>query len=306
MPPFDTPPRTALSGWLGTRIVEHLRELGLEPGAHITEQGLADHFGVSRTPIRGALAKLVESGVVSREPNRGFFLTTPASALGPAKVASQKEDRLYYRIAEDRLKGRIPQQVTEAQLAERYRVARKRVAAALSRMASEGWLERMPWQRWAFQPMLDSIKGYEDGYAFRTLIEPGALRQPGYHLPLETIKRLREVQADFLHNNARYTDAEAFEIGNSFHETLVGGSGNSFLLDSLRRVNSVRRLFEYRAKRDRSYLDQQYREHLALLDLIEAGKLERAAGLMEKHLGGARKMKARLVSQPRLNPKEKS
>ena len=65
-----------------------------------------------------------------------------------------------------------------------------------------------------------------------------------------------------------------------------------------RLIDALRRLFEYRAKRDRSYLDGQYREHIALLALIEAGKLEQAARLMEKHLGGARKMKARLVSQP--------
>jgi DNA-binding GntR family transcriptional regulator len=293
-----------LSGWLATRIVQHLRDQNLEPGSHIAEQPLADHFQVSRTPVRMALAGLAESGLVAREPNRGFFTLQPSASLTRSDVAAPaQDDKLYYRIAEDRLQGRIPQQVSEAELATRYRVGRPKVTAALSRMANEGWLERMPWQRWAFQPMLDSVKGYEDGYRFRGLIEPGALRQPGYRLSPEVIARLREVQLDFLESNARYTDAQAFEIGSTFHETLVAGAGNAFLLDSLKRVNALRRLFEYRAKRDRSYLDQQYREHIALLDLIEAGKLEKAAQLMEKHLGGAGKMKARLVSQPQSRPR---
>lgn len=300
MPPFDAPPRRAdLSTWLPARIVERLRELALEPGTHIGEQGLADHFQVSRTPIRAALAALVDSGVVAREPNRGFFLAQPPSGLAGAEVAAPKDDKLYYRIAEDRLAGKISQQVTESELAGRYKVARKRIAGTLARMADEGWVERRPWQRWAFAPMLDSVKGYADGYRYRALIEPAALRQPDYHLPPETLQRLRDAQHDFLENNAKYSDAQAFELGSNFHEALVGGSGNAFLIDGLRRVNSVRRLFEYRAKRDRASILGQYREHIAMLDAIEKGQLERAAKLMEKHLVGAGKMKARLVSQPK-------
>jgi DNA-binding GntR family transcriptional regulator len=298
LPLIHGPRSTRGAVWLATRIVEHLKSQGLAPGTHITEQALADRFSVSRTPVREALATLVESGVVERERNRGFFLARPSAELAGNEAGSAAEDTLYYRIAEDRLNGRIPQKVTEAQLVRRYRATRRRVAAVLSRMSHEGWLVRLPHQGWAFEPMLDSVKGYEDGYRFRAVIEPAALRQPGYHLAPEVIRRLREVQAEFLADNARYSDSQAFDIGASFHEAIVGGSKNTFLLDSLRRVNAVRRLFEYRAKRDRSYLAGQYREHIELLQLIEAGKLELAARLMERHLGGARKMKARLISQP--------
>ena len=291
-----------LTDWLAARIVEHVRDQALEPGAHLTEQALANRFNVSRTPVRKALVTLARSGAVAQEPNRGFFVAQPPAALLAPSIAVEDDDKLYYRIAEDRLNGRIPQRVTEAELVRRYKVSRKRIAATLTRMGQEGWLERLPGHGWAFAPMLDSVKGYEDGYRFRAVIEPAALRQPGYHLPKETVQRLRESQRDFLEHNERYTDAQAFDLGSGFHETLVGGSGNTFLLDALRRVNSVRRLFEYRAKRDRASILGQYREHMAMLDLVEAGKLERAAKLMEKHLIGAGKMKARLVSQPK--PKE--
>jgi len=289
----------ALPGWLAARLVEHFRDQGLEPGTHLTEQALADHFQVSRTPVRLALASLVDVGAVEHLPNRGFFVARPTATLSGADVAPADDDKLYYRIAEDRLAGRIPERITESQLVRKYRAARKRVAAALSRMAHEGWLERLPGHGWAFHQMLDSVKGYEDAYRFRAVVEPAALRQPGYHLPAETIQRLRHLQHELLTNNARYSDAEAFEIGSTFHETLVGASGNAFLLDALRRVNSLRRLFEYRAKRDRSKLAGQHRDHLRMLDLIEAGKLEEAARLLERHLGGAGRMKARLVARER-------
>jgi DNA-binding GntR family transcriptional regulator len=285
----------ALGGWLAARIVERLRELNPEPGAHITEQALADHFQVSRTPIRLALGALAESGAVEHRPNRGFFVAQPAAALAGADLIAADDDKLYHRIAEDRLNGRIPQRVTEAQLVRRYRAARKRVAATLSRMAHEGWVERLPGHGWAFQGMMDSVKGYEDGYRFRAVVEPAALRQPGYALPAEAIQRFRRVGHDLLHGG-RYSDVELFDLGSSFHETLVAASGNPFLLDALRRVNSLRRLLEYRAKRDRTKVASQWREHMQLLDLIEAGKLEQAARALEHHLDVARKKKSALVA----------
>jgi len=309
MAPFEPSPATAsprrprrakargsLIPWLAARILERLRDLALAPGAHITEQALADHFRVSRTPVRQALAVLGEAGAVEHRPNRGYFVAQPPQAISGAGVAPPDDDKLYYRIAEDRLNGRLPQRLTESELVRRYRTSRTRIAAILSRLAHEGVLERLPGHGWAFQPMLDSVKGYEDGYRFRALIEPAALRQPGYRLAPETLARLRADQEALLADDKRYTDAQIFEIGSDLHETLVAGSGNPFLIDAIRRVNALRRLLEYRAKRNRDKIAQQFREHLQLLDLIGAGKLERAARLMERHLDIARKTKSRLVA----------
>lgn len=288
----------SLIPWLAGQVVSHLRATGEQPGAHITEQALADHFEVSRTPVRMALTLLAESGAIEHRPNRGFFVVQSPEAISPSEVAPADDDKLYYRIAEDRLSGRIAARVTESDLVRRYRVSRKRLAGVLLRMAHEGWLERLPGHGWAFQPMLDSVSGYEDGYRFRAVIEPAALRQPGYAIAPEAIERLRSRQRDILENHARYSDAELFDFGSDLHETLVAGAGNPLLLDALRRVNALRRLLEYRAKRNRASLPQQCREHLQLLDLIAKGKLEQAARLMERHLDIARKSKAPLVAAP--------
>jgi DNA-binding GntR family transcriptional regulator len=301
MSPFDAPPRrrgaptSELDAWLAARILEHLRQTRAEPASHITEQELADRFHVSRTPVRAALAVLARSGAVERRPNRGYFVAAPPAALAAAPVAKVDEDKLYYRIAEDRLAGRLDARVTEAELVRRYRTTRTRVAATLSRMAHEGWLQRLPGHGWAFEPMLESVKGYEDGYRFRAVVEPAALRQPGYRLAPEAIARCREIHRDLLQNGARYSDSEVFDVGAGFHELIVSGSGNPFWLDAVRRVNALRRLFEYRAKRNRGKIEGQYHEHMKLLDLIEAGQLEKAAKMLERHLSEALRVKAPLV-----------
>ena len=75
-----------------------------------------------------------------------------------------------------------------------------------------------------------------------------------------------------------------YERGVRYHEAIVGASGNPFMLEALQRVNRVRRLLVYRTLVDRQRFYRQAREHLAMLDLLEAGRREEAAEAMRAHL----------------------
>ncbi|WP_159911039.1 GntR family transcriptional regulator [Pantoea sp. 18069] len=55
-------------------IVEHK----LRPGTKLGEQKLADHFGVSRTLVRQALFQLTQNRLVTLEPARGAYVSTPS------------------------------------------------------------------------------------------------------------------------------------------------------------------------------------------------------------------------------------
>ncbi len=46
----------------------------LAPGAHLMEVALAGELGVSRTPVRDALARLADEGLLVYQPNRGFLV----------------------------------------------------------------------------------------------------------------------------------------------------------------------------------------------------------------------------------------
>jgi len=50
----------------------------LQPGTKLGEQKLADHFGVSRTLVRQALFQLAQNRLVTLEPARGAFVSTPS------------------------------------------------------------------------------------------------------------------------------------------------------------------------------------------------------------------------------------
>ncbi|MFT4783874.1 MAG: DNA-binding GntR family transcriptional regulator [Paracoccaceae bacterium] len=63
------------------KIAEELEELVLSgaipDGARLDELSLAGRFGVSRTPIREALQKLVITGLAQQQPRRGVFVRQP-------------------------------------------------------------------------------------------------------------------------------------------------------------------------------------------------------------------------------------
>ncbi|MDI4655113.1 GntR family transcriptional regulator [Xanthobacter autotrophicus] len=59
----------------------------LRPGQKLDEVGLAERFGVSRTPIREALIQLSASGLIEIRPRRGAFV----ALLGPRELLESFE-----------------------------------------------------------------------------------------------------------------------------------------------------------------------------------------------------------------------
>jgi DNA-binding GntR family transcriptional regulator len=57
---------------LWKRILDH----GLRPGDKLSDLRLSHELGVSRTPMREALRRLVSDGIVRAERNRGFFVAS--------------------------------------------------------------------------------------------------------------------------------------------------------------------------------------------------------------------------------------
>ena len=275
-----------MSEALAARILEHIRAADLPPGAHLRAQELAGALGVSRFPVGQALALLAERGAVRHLRNRGYFAgeSTPA----PEVLGLEAQDavtRAYFRLAEDHLHARLPDPVSEAFLRERYGLTKAQLALVAGRIIREGWAERRAGYGWSFTPVLTTPESLEQTYRVRLALEPSALLEPGYVLSPEAIARCRAAELRLLDGGIETDSADALhERGVRFHETLVAGSGNPFFLDGVRRINRVRRLLSYRSMLDRSRYRRQCEEHLAILDLLEAGRNAEAAEALRDHL----------------------
>lgn len=287
---------------LALRIARRLADLalwrGLAPGDRLVEHQLALEFHVSRSPVRQALEILEARGLAELKPNRGYFLAANGPKLQrvAAALGRQVGDAPYRRIAADRLAGRLPEQFKEVQLMRHYGIARGELAAILTRMAQEGWIERKPGYGWKFLQVLTSAESHALSYRFRAAIEPAALLEPTFRVDREVFARLRAEQESLIAGRIReLSSAELFQIGSTFHETVIGCCGNPFFLEALQRINRLRRLIEYRAMFDTEQFIQQAREHVRLLDLLEAGGRLGAADFLRRHLETVRAVKATVL-----------
>ncbi len=68
----DTSRTRALS--VADTLRDRIFDGSLAPGAHLMEVSLANELGVSRTPVRDAMARLADEGLLLYHPNRGFLV----------------------------------------------------------------------------------------------------------------------------------------------------------------------------------------------------------------------------------------
>ncbi len=276
-----------LATQLARQIADYIRTNGLKSGDRLPERRLAEHFRVSRPPVRSALDLLESTAQIGREPDRGFYVLTTAPVVDPQDEADggATEEALYLEVAEDRLAGRLPDRVSENALMRRYGLKRGQVMRILRRAAEEGWAERLPGHGWTFLPVLASARDFEEAYNFRLTIEPAGILQPTFRIDRAALEQCRQQQQAIVDGlGYKLSTAELYDAGSRFHEVIMQCSGNAFLIDGLSRLNRLRRLIEYRRIDDLEGWLKRAREHIQLIDLLLADKRQAAAAFMRRHL----------------------
>ncbi len=277
---------------LARKIIDYIRERGLESGSHLAAQGLADMFDVSRIPVNTALKLLEEQGIVTSERNRGYFLAQDSESIAYTALEELPQafwdDPLYYQLAEDWLHGRLSEKVSESELMRLYTVPRSRLLKVLQHAMEDMWVERLPGHGWRFLAVMISPQAYVDGYRFRMAIEPAALLEPTFKADKAALEKLVEQQIFLMKGGARQISRnELFTLTAGLHEVIVGFSNNPFFTEAVKKVNRVRRLLDFRSTLNRDRFPRQCREHLKLIELIDRGNMKTASAYLKTHLGGA-------------------
>ncbi|OCZ65792.1 GntR family transcriptional regulator [Achromobacter xylosoxidans] len=274
-----------------SKILELIRQDRLTGGAHLSAQKLADRLRLSRSPVNDALGLLERHGIVARKPNRGYFLQLDHEVLAPtcADLAPPAADDVvtqsYFRLADELLRGALPMQCSEALLRARYALTQAQTQALLARVAQEGWAQRRPGYGWEFSSMMTTPDSLLQSYRLRLALEPAALLEPTYRIDKAVLARCRAAERHLLDGGIDSDSADQLhERGVRFHESLVEASGNPFFIDTIKRVNRVRRLLSYRSMQDRSRYRQHCEQHLEILDLLECERNEEASQALARHL----------------------
>ena len=290
-----------IASTLAREIARFVQSEGLPAGARLTERSLAERFRVSRSPIRTALRELQQAGLLALGASGGFHLADPARAaelaFGPATDDDSEE--VYLAIARDRLAGLIPDRISENELLRRYGVTRPRLQSLLHRMSEEGWAARLPGHGWQFLPVLTSLEAYRQSYRFRQAIEPAALLEPGFQLNAPVLERHLDQQRRLVAGEvATISQVRLFVVSSAMHQAIIECSQNAFFIESLRRVDRLRRLIEYRQTVDRAQARLRCAEHVCILELILQGRNPEAAEEMRRHLTALGPLKAQSYPAP--------
>jgi DNA-binding GntR family transcriptional regulator len=111
----------------GDQIYEALKKaivsLQLPPGASISENRICRQIGVSRTPVRGAIIRLVEDGLIEVFPQKGSF-------VAPIKLGAVRDNHFIRKSLELAVLRRAAALWSPA-LAAKSRLILQRQAAAL-------------------------------------------------------------------------------------------------------------------------------------------------------------------------------
>jgi len=187
------PKASRLQSELAQKILKSLRDENAQPGHHLVELDLCKVFGVSRTPIRGALKLLAAEGVLNPRAGRGFVLAKlpPASKEEPASE-DDEDRRLFDALARARGTGKLADAFTQQEIVRRFHAQLGIVMEVLRRLKELGLIERKSGHGWAFAG--DSARLLNESYAFRRALEPQILLQPGFKLDRAWAELIRLVR----------------------------------------------------------------------------------------------------------------
>ena len=271
-----------LQGELARQILRSLKDQNAQPGHRLVELDLCAAFGVSRTPVRGALQLLADEGVIATHEGRGYVLAKIVREAPESGHEDADDNRLFAALSEARAKGKLADQLTQQELVRRFGAPLSSVIRVLRHLAELGLVERKPGNGWAFFP---DARVLNESYAFRRALEPQMLQQPGFKLDRAWAEKTRSVHEKFRKKSWRAGDGAAFHAINSdFHEQLARCSGNRTMLRAIQHQLQLRHFlsgqWDYPMEQVHGAID----DHLEILAALEAGYADKAAALMLHHL----------------------
>jgi DNA-binding GntR family transcriptional regulator len=263
---------------LAARLISG-REL---PVQQLTLDSLAEHYQVSFTPVRTAVAKLVDEGLLEKGPNRRLtaspLVQSARRTRRNAKLPDPPRDA-YRIIADDLLRLSLEGEsifLREEATAEKYNISRSAIRNILHRLAGEGMLDHIPRRGWRLRAFRQ-----DDLWAFNEAREAMELKA------LE-LARPKLVPADLermLQANAPPQSADdPPRIDESLHAYFVTVAGNAYIRDFVERQGRYYRLLFEWEDHDRRTALMTASQHREILTALLEKKWRAARRALSHHI----------------------
>jgi DNA-binding GntR family transcriptional regulator len=179
-------------------------------------------------------------------------------------------------------------EISEAQLAARYKLGKAPIRMALARLEHEGLTRAIPRRGYLIAPI--SIKDVADTFEVRMLLEPATARLAAGRVDADHLRRLDALCRAGYRPGNRASESRFLRANREFHVTIARGSGNERLGQALSSLlDEMERLFHLGLSL-RNRTEEMRHEHKALVDALAAGDGSAAERIAAEQIEAARKM----------------
>lgn len=263
--------------------------------ARLTLRGLSRDYGVSLTPVRQAVGRLLREALLRKEPN-GRLAVNPgrarAKAVRPGRIAppGQGERRIAREVMKLSLQGK-EDFLREETTARRYGVGRTQLRHVFARLVAAGLLEHVPRRGWRVRAFREEEA---DAYLeVRELLELKALDLARGRLD-------RAELAAILAENRE--SGPAPHVDDRLHAYLIEKSGNRYIQDFFRRHGAYFTTLFYFAALGAALVADMAAQHRRILKALLRGAWRAARRELARHIRAqrpvVRRMMERLASLP--------
>jgi DNA-binding GntR family transcriptional regulator len=258
---------------------------GQQPPADLKLEALAEHYEVSFTPVRTAIAELVAEGVLLKGSNRRLLPGPPQNGTNGSAIPLAPHPRpepprdLLKVIERDLVNESIKGEaifLREEAAAKRYGVSRSVIRSTFSRLAGTGLLRHIRRRGWQLRPFRQ-----EDMQSFneiREVLELKALELAEQRLVPEQIQRI-------LDGNAfPASEADAPRIDNSLHLYIIEQAGNPYITDFFERQGRYYEILFDWEDLDRDAAIETVRQHRQILEAILRQDWQTAKSALSWHI----------------------
>jgi DNA-binding GntR family transcriptional regulator len=240
----------------------------------LTLAALSEHYGVSFTPVRQALAQLVEDGDLLRQGNGPLSVNADKVGCGeePEPLAAPPDyERLLSEVVFRAALTGDASFLREEAMAERFNTSRTMIRGVFGKLTTTGLIEHVPRRGWRVVPFRE--EDMSDWLDVRELLELKALEWAKDRLEPEKLHALIVANSDG-------------RIDNDLHHYFIERSNNRYLREMIRTHGDYfMAIFELAAPAA-DVVTQVAREHREILEHVLAGRHEAAKQALSAHIRG--------------------
>ncbi|MBL8670856.1 MAG: GntR family transcriptional regulator [Alphaproteobacteria bacterium] len=210
-------------------------------------------------------------------------------AIAPIDASPSFKDKAYAALktviaSMDIYESRSEIRVDERQLAEDFGISRTPVREAMAQLEREGFVRSVP-RRGVYIVRKTKRQAIEMIEAWAAL-ESMAARLITEHAADDEISTLRRMFATFEDGQIRAHLDEYSEVNIGFHQAIIRMSGNAVLLSLAENLFTHMRMIRRKTIGEKDRADRSIRDHMEIIEALEARDTERAAALVRDHALG--------------------